>query len=74
VSLNLTQLSKSVGEKLGLHPSEVREVLATSFSELTEAVAAREPVTISGFGSFRVRDDGSIDFRSGRHLKNGLKH
>ena len=74
MTLNLTQISKAVGSQLKIRESEVRDVLAAGFEVLTDAVAEGKATTISGFGSFRLKDDGHIDFRPGRHLKNGIKH
>ena len=61
-------LSDAVQREIGLSHGEARELVDAMIETICERLAAREPVMISGFGTFIVRDKGA---RMGRNPKTG---
>lgn len=55
--MNKTQLVEQVAKKTGLSKAAARQAVDAVFGSISEALAKRkrEPVTIAGFGAFRIR-------------------
>ena len=67
-TITRADLSESVFQEVGLSRNESSDLVETILSEVVEALARRESVKISSFGSFTVRDKGQ---RVGRNPKTG---
>ena len=67
-TITRADLSESVFQEVGLSRNESSDLVETILSEVVEALARGESVTISSFGSFTVRDKGQ---RVGRNPKTG---
>ena len=67
-TITRADLSESVFQEVGLSRNESSDLVETILSEVVEALARGEPVKISSFGSFTVRDKGQ---RVGRNPKTG---
>ena len=61
-------LVKSVATKTKQPESQVLNVVNTTFDAISDALAAGEEVTITGFGSFRISERGA---REGRNPQTG---
>lgn len=53
--MNKTELITAVAEAAGLTKKDTERVLNAAFDAMTNALAAKEKVQISGFGSFEVK-------------------
>lgn len=53
--MNKTELITAVAETAGLTKKDTERVLNAAFDAMTNALAAKEKVQISGFGSFEVK-------------------
>ena len=62
--MNITELTNVVAERTGQRPAQVRETLDATLYEIGARVAADEEVSLSGFGSFELRQ------RAARTAKN----
>jgi integration host factor subunit alpha len=67
-TITRAQLSESVYEQVGLSRNESAHLLELVLSEVSDALVRGEPVKISSFGSFAVRQKGQ---RIGRNPKTG---
>jgi len=67
-TITRSQLSEAVYQEVGLSRNESAELLEAVLSEVSDALARGEPVKISSFGSFTVRQKGQ---RIGRNPKTG---
>ena len=67
-TITRAQLSESVYEQVGLSRNESAHLLEMVLSEVSDALVRGEPVKISSFGSFAVRQKGQ---RIGRNPKTG---
>jgi integration host factor subunit alpha len=67
-TITRSQLSEAVYQEVGLSRNESAELLEAVLSEVADALARGEPVKISSFGSFTVRQKGQ---RIGRNPKTG---
>jgi len=67
-TITRADLSESVFQEVGLSRNESSDLVETILAEVVEALARGEPVKISSFGSFAVRDKGQ---RVGRNPKTG---
>jgi len=61
-------LSEAVYQEVGLSRNESADLLESVLSEIADALARGEPVKLSSFGSFSVREKGQ---RIGRNPKTG---
>jgi len=61
-------LSEAVYQEVGLSRNESADLLESVLSEIADALAKGEPVKLSSFGSFSVREKGQ---RIGRNPKTG---
>ena len=61
-------LSEAVYQEVGLSRNESADLVEAILNEISEALARGEPVKISSFGSFSVRQKGQ---RIGRNPKTG---
>lgn len=62
------ELAEVIFRELGLNKREAKELVEQFFGEITAALAAGDPVKLSGFGNFELRDKGR---RPGRNPKTG---
>ncbi len=70
MSLTKVDMAESLFNKLGLNKEEGRELVDLFFQELGASLAVGEPVKLSGFGNFDLRDKKE---RPGRNPKTGEK-
>ncbi len=63
-------MAESLFNELGLNKKEARELVDLYFEELIASLAVGEPVKLSGFGNFNLRDKNE---RLGRNPKTGEK-
>ncbi len=70
MALTKADMAESLFNKLGLNKQEARELVDLCFEELKASLAAGEPVKLSGFGNFDLRDKKE---RPGRNPKTGEK-
>ena len=67
-TLTKAELAELLFERVGLNKREAKDIVDTFFEEIREALAHGEPVKLSGFGNFQVRDKPP---RPGRNPKTG---
>ncbi len=67
-SITKADLSEKLHVDLGFSKREARDLVEGMFSEISEALVANEPVKLSGFGNFDLRDKAE---RPGRNPKTG---
>ncbi len=70
MSLTKVDMAESLFNELGLNKREARELVDLIFEELVACLAVGEPVKLSGFGNFDLRDKKE---RPGRNPKTGEK-
>ena len=70
MALTKADMAESLFNKLGLNKQEARELVDLFFQELVASLAVGEPVKLSGFGNFDLRDKKE---RPGRNPKTGEK-
>ncbi len=70
MALTKADMAESLFNKLGLNKHEARELVDLCFEELKASLALGEPVKLSGFGNFYLRDK---DERPGRNPRTGEK-
>ncbi len=63
-------MAKSLFNEIGLNTREARELVDLFFQELEASLAEAEPIRLSGFGNFDLRDKNA---RPGRNPKTGEK-
>lgn len=66
--MNKIELEAVVAEKTGMNRFAVTEIVDTVWSSITEALARGEPVRITGFATFAVKDRAA---RQGKNPKTG---
>jgi integration host factor subunit alpha len=67
-TLTKAELADALFEHLGLNKREAKEMVDSFFDEIRLALARGEPVKLSGFGNFQLRDKPQ---RPGRNPKTG---
>jgi len=67
-TLTRADLAKTVVQKVGLPRNESQELVELVIKVLSERLAEGEPVKLSSFGSFNIREKGE---RVGRNPKTG---
>ncbi len=70
MALTKADMAESLFNKLGLNKKEARELVDLCFEELKASLALGEPVKLSGFGNFGLRDKKE---RPGRNPRTGEK-
>jgi len=68
MSLTKTELMEALVDKVGLNKSEAKDFAGAFFEEIRLALENNEPVKLSGFGNFDLRDKSQ---RPGRNPKTG---
>jgi len=66
--LTKADLAEHLYHELGLNKREAKEVVEQFFEEIRVSLEQNQPVRLSGFGNFELRDKGQ---RPGRHPKTG---
>ena len=64
------QLAETIYAQVGLSRNDSAELLETVLERMSKALEAGEPVKLSGFGTFSVRQKGR---RIGRNPKTGIE-
>ena len=67
-TLTKARMADGLFEELGLNKREAKEIVELFFEEVRVALARNEPVKLSGFGNFDLRDKRE---RPGRNPKTG---
>jgi len=67
-SLTKADLAERLYEELGFNKREAKELVESFFDEIRAALESNEPVKLSGFGNFELRDKKQ---RPGRNPKTG---
>ncbi len=70
MAMTKADMAKSLFNELGLNKREALELVDLFFQELVEDLALGEPIRLSGFGNFNLRDKKE---RPGRNPKTGEK-
>ncbi len=70
MSLTKVDMAESLFNELGLNKREARELVDLYFHQLVACLALGEPVKLSGFGNFDLRDKKE---RPGRNPRTGEK-
>ncbi len=70
MALTKEDMAESLFNKLGLNKREARELVDLYFHQLVACLALGEPVKLSGFGNFALRDKKE---RPGRNPRTGEK-
>jgi len=68
MALTKADMAEKLFEDLGLNKREAKELVEIFFEELRNALERDEPVKLSGFGNFVLRDKNQ---RPGRNPKTG---
>ncbi len=68
MTLTKADIVESIIAQVGIPRLEAKEMVDSVFEELRACLAAGEPVKLSGFGNFELRDKSS---RPGRNPKTG---
>ena len=67
-ALTKADLSEHLNDVVGLNKREAKEMVEILFDQLSESLISGDPVRLSGFGNFELRDKNE---RPGRNLKTG---
>ena len=67
-ALTKAQMVERLVDEVGFNQREASEIVAQFFEEIAGALASNEPVKLSGFGNFMLRDKGE---RPGRNPGTG---
>lgn len=67
-SLTKADLAEKLYEELGFNKREAKEIVEAFFDEIRASLESNEPVKLSGFGNFELRDKAQ---RPGRNPKTG---
>ena len=70
MTLTKAQLAEKLYEELGVNKREAKELVEMFFNKMLAALESGEPVRLSGFGNFELRDKSE---RPGRNPKTGEK-
>mgnify|MGYP003339050297 CR=1 FL=1 len=68
MTLTKAELADMLFEKVGLNKREAKEMVESFYDEIRTALAAGDPIKLSGFGNFALRDKRQ---RPGRNPKTG---
>ena len=68
MTLTKAILAESLFNEVGLNKREAKELVETFFEEIRKSLENGEPVKLSGFGNFNLRDKNE---RPGRNPKTG---
>lgn len=67
-SLTKADLTELLYDKVGVNKREAKDIVDGFFNQISETLVEGEPVRISGFGNFQLRDKAA---RPGRNPKTG---
>ncbi len=67
-ALTKAEMAEALFNELGLNKREAKELVEMFFEQIRQALEKGEPVKLSGFGNFDLRDKGE---RPGRNPKTG---
>ena len=69
-ALTKADLSEHANDVVGLNKREAKEMVEILFDQLSESLISGDPVRLSGFGNFELRDKNE---RPGRNPKTGKR-
>jgi len=69
-ALTKADMAEKLYEDLGLNKREAKELVEMLFNEISDCLQENEPVKLSGFGNFDLRDKAE---RPGRNPKTGVE-
>jgi len=67
-TLTKAELAEMLFDRVGLNKRESKDIVETFFEQIRHALVQGDPVKLSGFGNFQVRDKPA---RPGRNPKTG---
>lgn len=67
-TLTKAELAEMLFDRVGLNKREAKDIVETFFEQIRDALVKGDPVKLSGFGNFQVRDKPA---RPGRNPKTG---
>lgn len=67
-TLTKAELAELLFDQVGLNKREAKDLVESFFNQIRDSLAQGEPVKLSGFGNFQVRDKPA---RPGRNPKTG---
>lgn len=70
MSLTKAELANSLSEQLGLSKTDAKDLVDNFFAEITLSLEQGNPVKLSGFGNFELKDKTA---RPGRNPKTGTE-
>jgi integration host factor subunit alpha len=70
MTLTKAELADLLYEKVGLNKRESKDMVEAFFREISDALEQNDPVKLSGFGIFQLRDKPE---RPGRNPKTGVE-
>lgn len=68
MALTKADIGEYLASQLGLNKREAKEIVELFFNKVIDSLERGEPVKLSGFGNFELRDKGE---RPGRNPKTG---
>ena len=68
MALTKAKMAEMLHEQIGINKREAKEVVELFFEQIRQALASGDPVKLSGFGNFTLRDKSP---RPGRNPKTG---
>ena len=68
MTLTKAELADMLSERVGLNKHDAKDMVEAFFEEIREALERGDPVKLSGFGNFQLRDKPQ---RPGRNPKTG---
>lgn len=67
-AISKAMIADKLADKLGINKLDAQKIVNLFFEDLRETLARGEPIKLSGFGNFNLRDKGE---RPGRNPKTG---
>jgi integration host factor subunit alpha len=67
--VNKDRFADRVFDEVGLNKCEAKDMVELFFEDIKETLEQGEPVKLSGFGNFGLRDKGSRPGRTPKHAK-----
>ena len=68
-SLTKADLTELLYDRVGVNKREAKDIVDAFFGQISEVLIAGEPVRISGFGNFQLRDKAARPGRNPKTIK-----
>ena len=68
-ALTKADLSEHLNDVVGLNKREAKEMVEILFDQLSESLISGDPVRLSGFGNFELRDKNERPGRNPKRVK-----